>query len=148
MNHKNDFKKPFTLAIVLQKAWQSINQSPSSEHMEIFPTEVNDLVKQVKSWKDNPDLSKALLQKVLKAKESALKVSLDPRVWPTLYLSQMPIQMYLKLIAEKCSINVTMVKEVKTVMRRINDPLDLDSVRTFVQYIFLAYFFIQQKLAL
>ena len=140
MNHKNDFKKPFTLAIVLQKAWQSMNQSPSSQHMEIFSTEVDDLVKQVKSWKDNPDLSKALLQKVLKAKESALKVLLDPRVWPTLYLSQIPIQMCLKLIAEKCSINVTMVKEVKTVMRRIIDPLDLDSVRKFRSRHFLSIF--------
>ena len=133
MNHKNDFKKPFSLAIVLQKTWQSMNESSSCQCNEIFPTEVNVLVQKVKLWNENPDLSLSieLLQNVLKAKESALKVSLNPRIWPTLYLSQTPIQMCLKLIALTCSKDATMENEAKTIMRRIIDPLDLDSARTF-----------------
>ena len=139
MNHKNNFKKPFTLAIELQKAWQSMNQSSTSQCNETFPTEVQAVFKKVKLWNENRDLSKSIdvLRHVLKAKENALKVSFDPRVWPTLYLSQTPIQMCLKLISENCSKDVALMKEVKAIMRKIIDPLDLDNTIPFhpLQYI-------------
>ena len=136
MNHVGDFQKTTDLVNVLKKAWEvlaSVNDmkpDTTMSHMLV------DVLEAVKRWNDSPDASKLqdLLDFLLSIKWELIEKTLDPQIWSTLYLSQPPIQQFLKAVTViEHRDSYTSSGYIKVLMQQLVERMDLNAMtlRTF-----------------
>jgi len=120
MNHRTEFKEPRKLVQVLLKAWEMMTKKE----------DVESTLREVSSGNEIQDLTKCeeCLNKLLITKLNLSK-SNNPHAWPILYLSEVPIQQYLKWVVKVMQGKDT--KHIKALMQRLVEPADLNVVKNF-----------------
>ena len=133
----NDFKKPYSLAILMREAWKTMTQFYSKDDKEDPVGDIQEVIRAISTWNEHPDMSscKEQLHLLAERKQIIGKVSMNPHIWPNVYLSQPPLQTFFKLIVDNFikhnSEECTLAAEIKVAMKEVIDPLDLDTVKVF-----------------
>ena len=104
MNHTKDFQQTELLAQELSHAWETMNQYNPEQAEQKSDTDVEKIMENVKIWNESQDLSHCEdhLDFLVKTKQSLAKRSMDVQAWPSHYLSQPPIQHFLKSVVDSC----------------------------------------------
>ena len=131
MNHSKQFQDAAVLADVLKRNWEEMNGRPDVENTNFKQAEV---LNQVSVWNADRDapIVKHLIQYLIEVKEDLIKVSMNPQAWPLLYLSQDPVQLFLKAVVDQqhsCP-STTDLDFVKLLMQQLIHRADLSTVTT------------------
>ena len=136
-NHAKDFKKPYSLATLMNQAWTKMNHGYTKESKKTSVGDVEKVVHTVESWNDNPHVShfKGCLSYLVEIKQTVSKSSMDPLFWPTMYLAQPAVHRFLKLVVDKYSSesseDCVSTEGIREVMKEVVEPLDLYTVKVF-----------------
>lgn len=134
MNHRREFKDPVKLIQVLTAAWGRMTNMKSdlmhTEQLFYEEEDSKDLIKTVTTWNKmkDPSTCEKCLQKLLDVKQQLAKESMNPQVWAEHYLSQDPIQHYLKWVVEVMQNKIA--SNIKLLIHQLLYP-DVSSVSTF-----------------
>ena len=131
MNHSKQFQDAAVLADVLKRNWEEMNGHPDVENTNFKQAEV---LNQVSIWNADRDapIEKDWIQGLIDVKEDLIKVSMNPQAWPLLYLSQDPVQLFLKAVVDQqhsCP-STTDLDFVKLLMQQLIHRADLNTVTT------------------
>ena len=133
MNHQKDFKNPVKLAQTLRQAWQKMTKLHNSSKTEQPIQEVEDAAQAmdtIKTWSDaeqEKNKCTQCLTLLLHARGSLVKTSMNLQAWADLYLSQPPVQKYLRFVMEANQDQDT--EYIKLLMRQLVKPTDVCVVR-------------------
>ena len=132
MNHQDDFQNHYALAKKLKEVWEQINSGKNKEYK--FAREAVNMESVVRSWvkKSSESTCNKNLNTLLKARETIMKESMDPKIWPTCYLSLSQVQRYVKVAFDLCAkMSTAECENIKSIMRQIVGPVDLEAVPEF-----------------
>ena len=135
MSHQIDFKNPVLLADNLRTAWEKLNSVMLK--IEVLPgtsDHAEHICKEVRDWIKENDFNRCIshLSRLLEMKELVMKEQMDVRQWAQRYLSFCPLQEYLQLTVDMCIAKQPHeCEEIKCLMQRVVDPVDLESVPEF-----------------
>ena len=137
MNHTNDFKKPVSLSQEMSAVWKRMNECTSELVEEEEDRDTAKTMEIVRSWNDNQDMSQCIAQlaTLVGVKQNLEKKSMNPKAWPSLFLSQPPLQQFLKSVVESCMQTCSpankSIPQIKLYMRDLVEPITLGAVITF-----------------
>lgn len=129
MNHKNDFENVSQLVIAMKLALQRFGQTKNNLKLE-----VQSLADYAALWNKNLDqtLYERRLRQLVCKKEKMAQTFLNPKVWPRDFLSQPPLQCFLKSVIESCMKDSTeSCSHLKGLIKQIVEPTDLDITEVF-----------------
>lgn len=134
MNHESDFKNSKQLVETLKQAWKRFNQPGLEISQTILNDEVKGVIDCVTIWNqysDQTEFESRLVNLVDHKRHVALK-HLDPRTWATDYLSQAPLQHFLRSVVEACIQGTSEHSaHLKRYIRQLVEPIDFDIARVF-----------------
>ena len=138
-NHKCDFQNAEGLTLLLCEAWKAMGKLCNEHQQKDKIHVVKGVIEKVKMWNSNPvgfehDENLGYL---LDMKYDLVKEFLDLHVWYSLYLSQVPIQQYLKVVLES-SEAVTSNSHIKMSLRQVVERLDLNLMPDFEQKCYIS----------
>ena len=143
MNHMNDFRKPQSLSIAMRQAWMSMNQyypeQAEQKEDEDAAKVMEDLKILISSGSRDISQYTEFLYHLTEIKQKLIRESMNPQAWPSLYLSQPPIQQFLTSLVTSCSQqSLPMHKSLESIrlyMRQLVEPTDLGAVKNFPEHI-------------
>ena len=136
MNHTSDFLKPVALSQEMSVVWKKMN-GYSPDQAEEQDRDAAKTMEKVRTWNDNQDMSQCIdqLAYLIGVKQNLEKKSMNPKAWPSLYLSQPPLQQFLKSVVESCiqpgSPANKSIPQIKLYMRNLVEPITLGAVIIF-----------------
>ena len=139
--HAIEFPDSYNLVKRLKQEWEKKNMPDQWQpHQRQPESEVSKLMVEVTNWKENADEGHVedQLTHLAEKKESVIKTYMDPQMWPTLYLSKMPLQKFLISVTQslKPDTSPEQSKKIKHLMRQIVEPTDVkpcpESVRIWL----------------
>ena len=134
-NHKGEFEKLTSLAASMKKAWSTMIQCCPEQDMQDPVGHIANVTRTITSWHNSPNMQqcKEWLDYLGRIKQEVAQESMNPLVWPNVYLSQPVIQKALQLVVDKsiqCSSSESKSRaEVRKAVKEVVDPLDLDAVK-------------------
>ena len=163
MNHRRDFGLPGKLIQTLIEAWEhmtKVHTEPMyTEWLDREKEDVDLLLAEIKGWNKDKDMSQYQnhLEHLLKIKGNVVRASMNLHAWPNLYLSQVPVQNYLRSVMDAwehlciknlmkqlvCPSDVHLIKDLTTIsewlyktnLNKATGPLeyiDLVSLKTLL----------------
>jgi hypothetical protein len=130
MNHTKDFEKPESLGIKLSEVWKQMNgYTERTEDKQQKDAAI--IMEEVTIWNDNHNMSECIdhLIYLAKVKQDLIRESIDPKAWPSLYLSKPPLQQFLKSVVESCEQPTSPINEsserIKLYMQELVEPINL-----------------------
>ena len=133
LNHAGSFKNCSFFAEKLKQAWQNMNKVDQLQRMAVN-TEFQSLMDAVAYWNQNPDpsqFSNQLIQ-LVPHKEKVAKKFLDPQIWATEYLSQEPLQIFLRSVVDYCLSHAGSESDsLKRYLQELVERIDLGITRVF-----------------
>lgn len=136
-NHKDDFKKPYSLATMMNQAWNAMSQCNHEQGKQDPVGNVAKVIDTVTFWNSSPDRlhCKERLRHLGNIKQNIAKVTMRPQVWPTVYLSHPEVQKFLKSVVDyyiqQTSPERRLPEAVKVAIKDVIEPIDLDAVQDF-----------------
>ena len=90
---------------------------------------IEDVVHTVTSWNRSPEKLKykERLNYLERIKQNVAKVSLNPLVWPSAYLSQPALLTFLRLVVDNCIQNMP-TAEIRVAVKEVVEPIDVGTV--------------------
>ena len=134
MNHGSDFQNTPRLVKALKQAWQRMNNLDINPPTKDMAVDVKELMDRVSFWNDSQDTNQfeTQLGELVEKKDIVTKEYLDPQAWATDYLSQSPLQQFLRLVVRVCIKDEFQHSDrLKRYIRRLVEPIDLDITRVF-----------------
>ena len=134
MNYATFFQNSKLLVKKMKQTWEQFNELESESPMRHVTSEVKEVIEYVTSWNENPEnpdhtqLEKQLAM-LVDRKEKIAREFMNPQVWAADYLSQPPLQQFLRMIVGICLKNPS--ECLKRYMRQLVEPIDLDNTRVF-----------------
>ena len=135
MNHVDDFHDSSHLIKILRQAWNKMNEIDSKSPKEVS-VEVKKVVDIIILWNEKPDNTKfeSQLASLVEEKERVARKYLNPQVWATDYLSQVPLQLFLGSVVEFCKKNPLASENserLKRYIQQLVERFDLETTRVF-----------------
>jgi hypothetical protein len=134
MNHKNDFQKPVALGQEMSAVWKRMNECNTEQEED---RDAAKTMETVQIWNESQETSDYIdqLANLVGVKRSLEKKSMNPQAWPSLYLSQPPLQQFLKSLVDSCiqpsSPASKSIPQIKLYMQELVEPISLGAVITF-----------------
>lgn len=104
INHTTELQKISALVDALQKTWESMAELQVHLKSLTPSSEVAELLEEVIQWNKASDLSQEDIQKcidtLLSVKQNLIKKTMNPKAWSSLYLTQLPLQQFLKIVLD------------------------------------------------
>ena len=134
MNHTKDFQQTELLARELSHAWKTMN--PYNLQQAKQQPDVAKILAKLEVWNKSEDMShsKDHLVSLVEVKQSLSRKLVHRKTWPSQYLSQPPLQHFLKSVVDSYiqqSSPEHQLPEIKLYMRQILDPISLGVVIPF-----------------
>ena len=134
MNHESDFQNTSFLVKALKQTWHRMNKLDINPPTKDMAIDVQEVMDRVTFWNDSPDKNQfeKQLGELVEKKDIVTKEYLDPQAWATDYLSQSPLQQFLRLVVRVCIKGEFQHSDrLKRSIRRLVEPIDLDITRIF-----------------
>ena len=136
MNHRKDFQDPDLMVKTLRQAWKEITKlctdSSTTEQLIQEEEEMEQAMSIIKIWNEEQDKTKyaQYLDKLLCVKQKLVSKSMSLQVWPERYLSQPPVQKFLRLVMEaKSDTSSKDTEYIKLLMKQLVKPSDVHIVK-------------------
>lgn len=131
MNHSEQFGKVRELIDVLKKTWEKMTNENAEPDFETPSYSRTDVMKEVSTWNPKEDASglKEKLEYLIEVKEDLIKVSINPQAWSSLYLSQEPLQHFLKSVVEQQQSAGAEKAHIKLLMTQLVEKADLNRLK-------------------
>ena len=132
MNHRKDFQDPDLMVKTLHQAWKEITKlctdSSTTEQLIQEEEEMEQAMGIIKIWNEEQDKTNyaRYLNELLCVKQDLVSKSMSLQVWPERYLSQPPVQKFLRLVMKaKCDTSSKDTEYIKLLMKQLVKPSDV-----------------------
>ena len=137
MNHQKDFKNPGKLLQTLQRTWQQMTKIHTESSLTEQPIrEVESAaedIRFIKTWCVSKEATAQCVEhlaELLQTKQELVRRSMNLQAWPDLYLSQPPVQRYLRFVMKFMQESSSGDTEyIKLLMKQLIKPSDVCLVK-------------------